>query len=79
MSSAARRPWTVRDWAHTRTALGEKSSEAELVKMVADRCSISDPLTTTTIAMPPKGGNPALSDKDIRNGVASLRTLDKVS
>jgi len=34
-----------------------------------------DPLNTTGVAMPPKGGNPAFSDDDLRDIVAYLRTL----
>jgi len=37
----------------------------------------TDPLNTTGIAMPPKGGNPALNDEDLQNIVAYLRTLHK--
>jgi mono/diheme cytochrome c family protein len=35
----------------------------------------SDPLNTTGVDMPPKGGNPALSEDDLRNIVAYLRTI----
>lgn len=35
----------------------------------------SDPKNTTGIQMPPKGGNPALSDDDILDIIAYLRTL----
>jgi mono/diheme cytochrome c family protein len=34
-----------------------------------------DPKNTTGVAMPPKGGNPALSDDDILDVIAYLRTL----
>ncbi|MBT4767537.1 MAG: c-type cytochrome [Phycisphaerae bacterium] len=37
--------------------------------------AIADPANTTGIAMPPKGGNPLLKDKDIRNLVAYLRDM----
>lgn len=37
----------------------------------------SDPLNTTKIDMPPKGGNPALSDQDLANIVAFIRTIHK--
>ncbi len=35
----------------------------------------TDPANTTGIAMPPKSGNPALTEKDLLNVVAKLRTL----
>jgi mono/diheme cytochrome c family protein len=57
----------------------EKSSDAELVKMVLDGRPLDDPLNTTKIAMPPRGGNPALSDQDVRDAVAYLRTINKAS
>jgi len=34
-----------------------------------------DPLNTTKVAMPPKGGNPALSDDDMLDVIAYLRSL----
>lgn len=37
----------------------------------------SDPLNTTGIDMPPKGGNPALNDKDLENIVAFMRSIHK--
>lgn len=37
----------------------------------------TDPLNTTGIAMPPKGGNPALGDKDLENIVAFIRSIHK--
>lgn len=35
----------------------------------------SDPLNTTKVAMPPKGGNPALTDDDLLDVIAYLRSL----
>jgi len=35
----------------------------------------SDPLNTTGVQMPPKGGNPALSDQDLADIVAFVRAL----
>ncbi|MBE7551265.1 MAG: cytochrome c [Anaerolineales bacterium] len=37
----------------------------------------SDPLNTTGIDMPPKGGNPALNDTDLENIVAYMRSIHK--
>ena len=36
----------------------------------------SDPLNTSGIAMPAKGGNPSLSDDDLTNIVAYLRSIN---
>ena len=39
--------------------------------------STSDPLNTTKVDMPPKGGNPALSDDDVLDIISYLRFLAK--
>lgn len=52
-------------------------TDAEVVEFVKVGRSVSDPANTTGVDMPPKGGNPALSDQDIFNIVAYLRTLEK--
>jgi disulfide bond formation protein DsbB len=54
--------------------VGEKSDD-ELVSFLKVGRSASDPLNTTGVDMPPKGGNPALSDDDLLNIVAYLRTI----
>ena len=54
--------------------IAEKTDE-ELLQFVKVGRSPTDPLNTTGIAMPPKGGNPALSDEDIRHIIAYIRTL----
>jgi disulfide bond formation protein DsbB len=37
---------------------------------------VDDPENTTGIIMPPKGGNPALSDQDMADIVAYMRTIN---
>ena len=37
----------------------------------------SDPLNTTDVAMPPKGGNPALDNDDLYDIVSYIRTLQQ--
>lgn len=37
----------------------------------------SDPANTTKVDMPPKGGNPALTDQDLYDVIAYIRTLNK--
>ncbi|MEW5956610.1 MAG: cytochrome c [Chloroflexota bacterium] len=56
--------------------IAEKSND-ELVSFIKVGRDPSDPLNTTGVAMPPKGGNPALSDEDLQNIVAYIRTLYK--
>ncbi len=46
-----------------------------LLAFVKQGRSPSDPKNTTGIQMPPKGGNPALSDDDLLDIIAYLRTL----
>lgn len=52
-------------------------SDAELVAFIKKGRDTSDPANTTGVAMPPKGGNPALTDKQLNDIVAYLRTLEK--
>lgn len=47
----------------------------DLLAFVKAGRSPSDPKNTTGIQMPPKGGNPALSDDDLLDIIAYLRTL----
>jgi len=52
-------------------------TDAELVDFIKVGRDPSDPLNTTGVAMPPKGGNPALSDDDLLNVVMFIRTLQQ--
>jgi len=51
-------------------------SDAELIEFIKTGRPTGDPLNTTGVDMPPKGGNPALTDQDLANIVAYLRTLE---
>lgn len=53
------------------------SSDAELLAFVKVGRSVSDPANTTNVDMPPKGGNPALSDQDLADIIAYMRTLEE--
>jgi disulfide bond formation protein DsbB len=55
----------------------KKSSDADLFKLVTHGRAVNDPLNTTKVAMPPRGGNPALTDQDIRDAVSYVRTINK--
>ena len=50
-------------------------SDPELIAFLEVGRPASDPLNTTGVDMPPKGGNPALTDQDLQDIVAYLRTL----
>lgn len=51
-------------------------SDDELVEFIKVGRQPDDPANTTGIAMPPKGGNPAITDDDLYNIVAWIRTLE---
>ncbi|MEA1904157.1 MAG: cytochrome c [Actinomycetota bacterium] len=51
-------------------------NDAELVAFLEEGRSAGDPANETGVDMPPKGGNPSLSDQDLYDVSAYLRTLD---
>jgi disulfide bond formation protein DsbB len=66
------------------TGLGKNLTTSEFLRTQSDEQMLeflltgrpgSDPLNTTGIDMPPRGGNPAFSDDDLKNIVAYLRTI----
>ena len=50
-------------------------ADAELVDYIKTGRPMNDPLNTTGIAMPPYGANPMLTDQDLADVVAYLRTV----
>lgn len=52
------------------------NSESELVTFVEKGRSASDPDNTTDTDMPPKGGNPSLSEDDIKDIVSYLKSIN---
>lgn len=52
-------------------------TDTELVDFIKVGRDPSDPLNTTGVAMPPKGGNPALDEEDLFDIVAYIRTIHK--
>lgn len=52
-------------------------TDAELVAFIKAGRPTNDPMNTTGVAMPPKGGNAALTDQDLADVVAYIRTLAK--
>jgi len=53
----------------------QSMTNEELVLFIAVGRDAGDPDNTTGVGMPPKGGNPSLTDEDLLNVVAWLRTL----
>lgn len=51
------------------------NSDQELLAFVKQGRPVSDPENTSGVDMPPKGGNPALTDEQILDIIAYLRTL----
>jgi disulfide bond formation protein DsbB len=56
-----------------------KASDDQLVDLLTKGRDAKDPLNSTGVVMPPKGGNPSLSEKDLRDVVAYVRTLNHPS
>jgi disulfide bond formation protein DsbB len=50
-------------------------SDTEFHDFIVRGRDVSDPANTTGVAMPPKGGNPALKDQDIYNIIAYIRQI----
>jgi disulfide bond formation protein DsbB len=50
-------------------------SDEELLNFIKIGRLGNDPLNTTGIPMPPKGGNPALTDEEIKEIIAYLRSI----
>lgn len=51
-------------------------TDPELVEYITVGRTPDDPLNTTGVGMPAKGGNPALSEEDMYNVVAFIRGLE---
>ena len=56
-------------------AFVQESDDEELVAFLKTGRPSAHPLNTTGVDMPPRGGNPALSDEDLAAIVAYARTL----
>jgi disulfide bond formation protein DsbB len=54
----------------------DTSTDEELHTLLIVGRPIQDPLNTTGVAMPPKGGNPTLTDADLYDVVAYIRSLN---
>jgi disulfide bond formation protein DsbB len=61
----------------TTSAFVKSQSDEQLVAFIKQGRPASDPANTTGIDMPPKGGDPTLTDDHIRSIVAYIRTLQQ--
>ncbi|MCI0393757.1 MAG: cytochrome c [Chloroflexi bacterium] len=61
----------------TTSDFAKSQSDQELLAFVKQGRPASDPANTTGVDMPPKGGNPALSDEQILDIIAYVRTLEE--
>jgi disulfide bond formation protein DsbB len=52
-------------------------TDAQLLDFIKKGRPATDPANTTKVDMPPKGGNPALSDKDLEDIIAFMRSISK--
>jgi len=62
----------------TRSPFVCDSKDGELVRFLKKGREASDPLNTTRVPMPPKGGNPNLTDDDLQALVVYMRGLQDV-
>jgi disulfide bond formation protein DsbB len=53
----------------------KSKSDAELLEFLKMGRPATDPLNTTGVDMPPKGGDPSIQEADLKNVIAFLRTL----
>ncbi len=61
----------------TTSSFIEEKTDKDLVSFIEQGRQPGDPLNTTGVAMPPKGGNPALTEQQIIDIVSFMRELHK--
>ncbi len=61
----------------TRSEFSRKLDDDGLLAFLKRGRDPSDPLNTSKVGMPPKGGNPALSDDDLLDIISYMRSLQK--
>lgn len=54
-------------------------SDTQLILFIKKGRDVADPLNTTKVPMPPKGGNPAFTDGQLNDLVAYMRKLQKAT
>jgi disulfide bond formation protein DsbB len=73
--NARGRPGLGKDLAHN--PFIKSQADPQMVAFLKRGRDASDPLNTTKVPMPPKGGNPALNDTQLTDLVAFLRGLQE--
>ena len=53
------------------------NSDVQLMDFIKTGRPASDPANTTGVDMPPRGGNPALTDQDLTDIISFLRSIHK--
>lgn len=61
----------------TTSAFAKGLEDDALYKFILKGRTAGDPANTTGVDMPPRGGNPALKEKDLYDIIAYVRTLEK--
>lgn len=61
----------------TTSAFIKSQTDPQLVEFIKKGRPATDPANTTKVDMPPKGGNPAMTDAQLADVVAYIRTLQK--
>jgi disulfide bond formation protein DsbB len=62
----------------TTSTLIAGQTDQQLLDFVKKGRPTTDPLNTTGVEMPTRGGNPSLTDQDLINVIAFIRTVNKV-
>ncbi|MER3467092.1 MAG: hypothetical protein C4312_00305, partial [Thermoflexus sp.] len=60
----------------TTSAFVRQQTDAQLLEFIKKGRPATDPANTTGVDMPPKGGNPALTDQDLADIIAFIRTFN---
>jgi mono/diheme cytochrome c family protein len=63
--------------AMTESVFTQSLSDAELLQFIKEGRPASHPDSTTGIDMPPKGGNPALTDGQLMDIIAYMRSIER--
>lgn len=69
-------PGLGKDW--TTSEFIASQTDEQLLEFIKKGRPATDPANTTGVDMPPKGGNPSLTDEDLINVIAFMRSVNKV-